>query len=190
VVADPRLQGQLGYRVFEAGEGTEGLDLPIPDPPATADDLDYSVSVKASLPLYAGGGRYAEIRQARGEVLTLRRQRAAVAEGIEQRIRAAVHASGASFPSIRLSGEAAAAARKNLALVSEAYARGAVNIIQLTDAQNAARTAELLEANAVYRFTADLMRVHRAVGEFYFLATPLDRAAWMARFVAHMAARR
>jgi len=184
------LQGQLGYRVFEAGEGTEGLDLPIPDPPATADDLDYSVSVKASLPLYAGGGRYAEIRQARGEVLTLRRQRAAVAEGIEQRIRAAVHASGASFPSIRLSGEAAAAARKNLALVSEAYARGAVNIIQLTDAQNAARTAELLEANAVYRFTADLMRVHRAVGEFYFLATPLDRAAWMARFVAHMAARR
>lgn len=181
------LSGEVSYRFFEGGEGTDGLSLPAGvDAPPTADDLNYGVGLVASIPLYAGGGRYAEIRQAEAEQLKLQRQREAAVEAIEQRVRAAVQGAGASFPNIRLSRDAAAAARKNLALVGEAYARGATSIIQLLDAQNAARTADQLAANAVYRFLADLCQVHRAVGGFYFLQTPVERAAWIARFVAYM----
>lgn len=188
---DIALSGEASYRFYEGGEGTEGLQIDVPmgvqspDIPES-DALNWFVGLSATLPLYAGGARYAEIRQADAEVTKLKRQRRALAEAIEQRVRSAVHTSGSSFPNIRLSGEAADAARKNFGLVRDAYARGATNITVLLDAQNASRTADQLAANAVYRFQTDLMQVHRAVGAFYFLMTPGERAQWTQRFVTHM----
>ena len=81
----------------------------------------------------------------------------AVAERIETRIRAGMEVARGSFSGIDLSEQAAAAAGKSLELVSDAYARGAVSILDLLDAQNAALNAEQLLANAIYDFLIDLI---------------------------------
>jgi outer membrane protein len=82
--------------------------------------------------------------------------------------------------------DAAAAARSNLELVSDAYSRGAVSIIDLLDAQNAHIVADQASANAVYDFLLDLVALQRAVGRFDALMTPEARDDFMARLGTFM----
>ena len=129
--------------------------------------------------LFEGARRFAESGQATADLSRLRREREAVAEQVEERIRAAVHLASASLSRIDLSRQGAAASARNLELVRDAYARGAVSIIDLLDAQTAYLTARQNEANAVFRFLADVMAVERAVGTFTFLADEAEREAWL-----------
>ena len=49
-----------------------------------------------------------------------------------------------------------------------------MSIIDLLDAQNAAVRTREAAANAVYDFLIDLLEVERALGKFYFLASPVE----------------
>jgi outer membrane protein TolC len=84
-------------------------------------------------------------------------------------MRSALHTAGASYAGIRLSQDAADAAKENLNLVVDAYSVGAVSIIDLIDAQNAALIAAEVAANASYDFLLDLAEVERALGIVYTL---------------------
>ena len=70
---------------------------------------------------------------------------------------------------------------KNLDLVTDAYSRGAVSILDLLDAQHAALVAEESATNAVFDFLSDLMNLQRSLGGFDFFlgAQGLDR--WLER---------
>ncbi len=159
------VSGGLTQRFGRAGEGADDPAMPIPGFEA-ADGTSWFVALNLSLPLYDGGARYADIDKTQAELSRLRLQREAARERIAQRIDSALHLMGASYAGIRLSREAATAAAKNLALVTDAYAKGAVTLIELIDAQNAALSSELLAANAVYDFLIDWMNVQRATGKF------------------------
>ena len=87
----------------------------------------------------------------------------------------------ASRTGIGLARKAADSARKNLQLVTDAYARGAVPIIDLLDAQNAALNAEELATNAAYDYLVDLLEVERAIGSIELLGTPETSAAFFVR---------
>ncbi len=149
------------------------------------DDTDWAVGLNLTLPLYQCGGRGARVNEARETLEQLRLQRAASAERIEEGIRSDLHGTGATYPGIRLSQQAAEAARKNLELVADAYARGAVSILDLLDAQNASLTAQAQAASAEYDFLIDLMRVQRASAFFEILATPAEREDWFGRLEEH-----
>jgi outer membrane protein TolC len=138
----------------------------------SSDELDWTVAISASFPLFSGGGKFAEHGQAHHNLARLSAEREALAESIEQRVRTALHVAGASRAAIRFSRSAAEAARKNLELVADAYSRGAVSILDLLDAQNAALVADLQAANTVFQFLIDFMEVQRAAGKFYSLAPP------------------
>ena len=136
-------QASLDEILSRGGTGAErsgfsigGLPLPL------ADDTSWSVGVSASLPLFAGGARRADVARAEEELTRLNLQLDAVAEVIATRIRVGMEIARASFTGIELSQQASEAARKSLDLVSDAYARGAVSILDLLDAQNAALGAE------------------------------------------------
>ncbi|MEZ4647537.1 MAG: TolC family protein [Candidatus Eisenbacteria bacterium] len=184
------LRGEVARELDASGAGTGGgLEIPglaLPE----ADDTDWSVALSLSLPLFEGGSRPAEISQASLEIEQLRTQRESVAERIEQRMRSAVHRAGASYAAIALSEESADAAKQNLELVSDAYARGAVQIIDLIDAQNAALTADQAAADAVHDFLLDLIEVERAVGGFMFLAPPERQLQWYAELDAYFETKR
>lgn len=144
----------------------------------------WEVGVRASLPLFTGGGRVARRNRAREELAQLRVEREAAAERIATNIRTALYKAGASYANIELAQAAAAAAQKNLELVSDAYGRGAVSILDLLDAQREALNANLDAANSVYVYLIDLMDMQRAVGQFDFFVTASGRKSWFERLDA------
>ncbi len=153
-----------------------------------ADDTNWSLGISVSLPLFEGGARRAEQAQARLQLEQLQRQQESVAEKIEQRVRSAMHAMGASYAGIELTRAGAEAAHRSLELVVDAYASGAVTILDLLDAQAAALNADLQAANAVYDFFIDLIEVERASNHFDFFLGPQERDAWYQRLDSFYAA--
>lgn len=179
------LFGDVTETLSEGGEGSgstsiAGLDLP------EKDDTDWTAGVQATLPLFAGGGRSATLKRAREELSQLRDERDNTANRIEARILNAVHLIRASYPGIRLSTDAANAARRNLSLVGDAYVRGIKSIIDLIDAQNQSLVADQQAANAVYDFLIDLMAVQRSAGSFFLFAPEEERDEWIHRLNQYM----
>jgi len=188
---DLKLRASLERILDEGGAGSDDSALAdlAPFLPEPADETNWSVAVGGSLSLFRGGERIAERAQAEEELARLELVARSTAERIEQRIRSAMAGTWSSYPGVGLSRQAAEAAAKNLDLVSDAYARGAVSIITLLDAQNASLNAGELAANAVYDFLIDLMEVERAANRFDFLLSPTERAAWFDRLDRWFAAR-
>ncbi len=186
-VPDVSLQGGL-TNIFERGGAGSGpaFELP-PSIPITLpeqEDFSWQMKLKLSLPLFAGFARTAAHEQTSIELTKLNLQRQAAYQSISQRIRTSLHIAGASNAGIEQARAAAEAARKNLELVTDAYGSGAVSIITLIDAQNAALVTDQAAANAVYDFLLDLMNVERAIGRFDFFMTAQDRQAYMQRLEA------
>ncbi len=149
--------------------------------PGAPDDESWSVSLQVSLPLFTGGLRGAERSQARHQLRASEADQASATDGVEARTRAVLHRTASSWPAIELSREAAAAADENLAMVSDAYARGAVSVTDLIDAQETALSAGLGATDAKYGFLIDFVNVLRTMGEFEILLDPASREAWYRR---------
>ncbi|MDJ0749398.1 MAG: TolC family protein [Woeseiaceae bacterium] len=166
--------GQLTSNLGQSGVGAGAQ--------AGQDLEDWTVGVQATLPLFSGGGRRADISRASLEVMQLRALRASAAEKVEESIRLQLHAAFADYARIDLSITAANAARRNYELVADAYARGAVTIIELLDAQDASLTADASAADSLYRFLITIMALQRAAGGFDFLLGPSEREALATTF--------
>lgn len=178
------LQAGVDRRLAEGGAGAEPPSFPdlglgglFPD----QDDTFWSVAVNVSLPLWAGGERVAERIRAEEELKRLELERDAASERIEQRIRTALEAARASGAGIDLSRQSADAARSNLELVVDAYSRGAVTILELLDAQEAALVADQAAANAVYDFLIDVLEAQRASNRLDFFQSIQGRREWIDR---------
>jgi len=148
---------------------------------ADENNSDWSVSLNVSLPLFEGGARRARVSGSRFSLSQQLLQRDAIRERIVQRIRATLHSIGASYPSIQLSKDAATAANKNLKIVTDAYSRGTVSILDLLDAKNAALVAEESATNAVFDFLNDLMNLQRSLGGFDFFLDAQGLDGWLDR---------
>lgn len=149
--------------------------------PGFPDDQAWNVSLQASLPLFTGGARRAEYARNRYGLRQLEAQRESTADAVEARTRAALHRTASSYPAIELSQDAAAAARENLTMVRDAYAKGALSVTDLVDAQDASLEAELAAAEAKYTFLIDFVAVLRATGSFDMLLDPASRQSWFER---------
>jgi outer membrane protein TolC len=170
----------LEQRLWRAGAGS----TVIPGQPVQTDDSIWSVAIVASLPLYTGGARTADVVQATEELAALRLDRLNIAQRVEQRVRIALYNISSTFPAIELARDAAAASERNLELVTDSYARGVVSVIDLLDAQNSALIATEFAANAEYDFLLDLMGLQRATSRFDFFESDEGRDAWFERLEA------
>ena len=155
-------------------------------PGAGQDQEDWNVSLQATLPLLTGGLRKANLSRAQYELLQLSTLRTAVAEQVEEEIRNALYTVEAAYAQIDLANAAADASRRNLDLVSDAYAQGTVNVIQLLDAQEASLDASASAAEAFYGFFVEAMALQRAIGRFDYLLPPSEREAIANEFRATM----
>ena len=149
--------------------------------PGAPDDESWSVSLQATLPLLTGGQRGAQRSQARHEVRASEADRLSTMDAIEARTRLVLHQTASSWPAIELSREAQAAADENLANVTDAYARGAVSVTDLIDAQETALLNGLSATDAKYGFMTDFVNVLRSMGDFEILLDPASREAWYSR---------
>jgi outer membrane protein TolC len=168
--------------------GGEGAERGFPGGPGEFpfnNDTSWSLGLSASLPLYKGGSRLAERIQADLDLERLLLQREAVSQRIDERIRSGMQVARSSFAGIELSEQASAAASRSLELVSDAYARGSVSILDLLDAQRNALNAEQLVTNSRYDFFIDLMEVQRAANRSDFFMTPEQRDLWFERLESY-----
>jgi outer membrane protein TolC len=138
-------------------------------------DHNWSIGVEASIPIVEGGGRVFDLRKLREALSQLRIDRRSTAQNVEERVRRAANESAASFASIQLSLDAARASTENLDLVTESYARGALNVIDLIDAQDAAFAARQQAETAVFDHVLDLLELQRAIGRVELLQSPEAR---------------
>jgi len=151
--------------------------------PSSGENLDdWSVGLQATLPLFSGGLKKANVSRASYELRQLESLRSSAEERVEEAIRSQLHLAQAAYAQINLTAIAAEASLKNYDLVSDAYARGAVNVIELLDAQETSLTASAASAESLYNFLSIIMAMQRAVGGYDYLLPPDERNALAVEF--------
>lgn len=177
------LNASTGYNIYQGGLESN-TEIPpqfaeiLPDPITTP---TWNIAVGLSFPLYQGGSRRANEQQAMVDVMRTRQQQQDLENQLELRIRSVLQQAGASYAEIGLAKKAAEAAQRNLEIAQDGYKEGIVPIAQLIDAQNAALQTKILASNALYAFMLDFLTVERAIGFYYFLATPAEQEAFLER---------
>ena len=155
--------------------------VPPPGSGIVPNDVGWALGLQLSYPLFTGFARGAAKSQAELDLRDLQTRRAAAADRVEQRVRAAMHQMGASYANIGLARASARAAHINLDLVSDSYRQGSASITDLIDAQNNSLLADLDAANSSYNFLVDVMEVERAVGRYTFFLTRPERDNFLNR---------
>ena len=150
--------GTMSHVFHEDREPFAGIDL--------EDESYWQAGLALSLPLFEGGSKSARKAQSGYGLDKLRVYYRDSRNGIEQNVMSDLHAVRASYPSIKLSDEAADAARKSYYIIRDNYAEGTRPMSDLLLAQNSSISADLASANAVYRFLTDLMLLQRDMGSY------------------------
>lgn len=145
---------------------------------------DWNVGLQATLPLFSGGLKRANVSKAQFELRQLETLRISTAERVEEEMRIQLHAAQAAYGQIDLAATAAEASGKNFELVSDAYARGTVTVIELLDAQDTSREASAAAAESLHNFLITIMSLQRAVGGFDYLLSEQERNELAAQFRA------
>jgi outer membrane protein TolC len=87
---------------------------------------------------------------------------------------------------IELSIVSETAAKEALELTQTSYSEGAVNIVQLLDAQNNYLNASLARATAVYDYLLASIQLERFIGYYFLLHTKAQNDEFIARFTQYM----
>lgn len=157
---------------------------PLPIPGVEINNLPtWNAAFNVSMPLFAGGSRKFEKQKTEVGLYQLQDQQKEVNNLLELQVRANMELINASYNNIRLTKSAAAAAEKNIEIVRNLYQSGQVNVITLVDAQNALLGAQINATNAAYQFMLDFFALQRSIGNYTFLATDAQRAAFLQRFL-------
>lgn len=173
---DVRLNSQASHSFSRWGAGSE---IPLPD------DDAWQVGVNASWPLFLGGEIHTRRRQLGIDIAGLKAQKADLVHTLDLNLRDSVIDIVSKSFNITLSTQAAEAGAKSLELVQDSYEKGLVSIVQLLDAQNAALTAELAAANAIYVYFISYLNLERAVGRYLMLSAPEVQQDFFNRFLKY-----
>ena len=149
--------------------GIRDVNLPLSSMFKFPDDNDWSVALSLTFPLFDGALTGAALRESDKMLDALRTRRDDLMQKHELQTRVALENAKTSFISIKMSRQRVEYAEKALEAVRNAYSRGAINILDLIDAQNAYRIAKEANANAVFTFLSDFIQVCRSVGTFDFI---------------------
>jgi len=186
-------QTQGDYIFSRRGAGTEPMDpieIPGMDPiyiGAELENYQWNIGITASLPIFQGGYKDAEIQQSKIDLNILADRRNDLINKITQRSFTQFEFIGASSPAMDMANQAAEAANLSLGLSQDAYSKGQISIVDLIDVQKASAQSNLLKANSVYDYLIDYLEVSRATGIFLFLLTGDERTDLATRFFQHMA---
>lgn len=175
------LQSEADHVFSREGEGSDVT---------TGNDSSWSISLNASWPLFKGGGINADVRQALSEKEKLQKQLHDTTRKIELNLRSVILDLRVKSANLRLTKEAAEAAEKNFKLVRDSYSKGAVSIVSLLDAQNAALAANQSAANSVYEYFISMLEVERAFGDFAVITPLKEQKAFFHRFQEFMASKK
>jgi outer membrane protein len=170
------LQGQYNYEFSRSGVGTDFIfgDLP---------QNYYTVGLNVSLPIFNQNKQ-----NINKQIASIQKEQLGISkENIELKIEKNVNDSVLELinqiSNIQLSKVFEDTAKEALDLTQTSYASGAVNIVQLLDAQNNYLQAQQASANATYNYLQSSMQLERSLGLFFLLQDENERDAFIQRFL-------
>jgi outer membrane protein TolC len=144
-------------------------------------DTQWRVGAGLTFPLLNGGGKFAELRQSQESLSSLRIQRRATAQSLDQGIRAAFAGASGAYTAIGFAREQETAAEKNFELVYESYVLGVASILALLDGQALLLRANQAVANALYDFLEAVIAAEDQLALYPFLEPESEMAALLDR---------
>jgi outer membrane protein TolC len=150
--------------------------------PIELNDSQWYVGVNASLPLFRGGEISHSSQQTSIEIMKLEQQKANLIQNIETNVRAQVQNFALSVADLELSQRSADFAGKSYNMVQDAYSKGAVSSVELTDAQTNWLNADLAAYNSVYDFYKNLLRTQRAISNYLLTKSSAEVMEFSLRF--------
>jgi len=172
------LQGQYNYEFSRSGVGVN-----FPQGFPAMPQGYYTVGLNVSIPIFNQNNRNLNKQIADIQKDQLEISKDNVALSIEKNINDAVLDLVNQISNIELSKVFENTAKEALELTTTSYENGAVNIVQLLDAQNNFLQAQLASANANYNYLQVSMQLERSLGLFFILQNETEREAFIERFL-------
>jgi outer membrane protein TolC len=175
------LKGQYYYELSRSGVGTEFPPLF----PVRPGDY-YSVGLNLSIPVFDQNRQ--NINKA---IATIQKDQINVTQDnikliVQKNINDAVLELINQISNIHLSKISEETAEEALDLTQTSYASGAVNIVQLLDAQNNYLEAQQARTTATYSYLLSSMQLERYLGNFFLLQTEEERQEFVNRFLEYL----
>ena len=172
------LQGQYNHVFTRSGVG---VDFPIGFP--VIPDSYYTFGLNVSLPVFNQNKQNLNKQIATIQKEQLEVSRDNVRLNIEKNINDSVLDLVNQTSNIQLSKVFEGTAKEALDLTQTSYASGAVNIVQLLDAQKNYLQAQLASANATYNYLQTSMQIERSLGLFFLLQDETVHVDFIQRFL-------
>jgi len=142
------------------GSGAPDLDF---------NDTQWSVSAGLTFPLLQGGAKFANLRQAREILASLRTQRRAEVVSLGESIRSAFARASGAYAAFGYAQAQKAVARRYFELTSDSYELGVASILRLLDAQTQLLDADIAVTNSLYDFLQALIAAEQTISLYPFL---------------------
>ncbi|WP_299112688.1 TolC family protein [uncultured Winogradskyella sp.] len=172
------IQGQYNYEFSRSGAGS---DFPMGFP--AIPEGYYTFGLNVSVPIFNQNKQNLNQQIASVQKEQLEISKNSIILNIEKNINDSVLELINQISNIQLSEVFEETAKEALDLTQTSYANGAVNIVQLLDAQNNYLQAQLARANATYNYLLSAMQLERSLGLFFLLQDESERAAFIQRFL-------
>ena len=174
------LQGQYN-RVFDrSGVGSN------PVPGASLLDDNYNIALNVSIPILNSNQTNINRQTARIQKDQLMINMENTELALSANIRNAVLNIINQISNIELSKISEETAKEALDLTQTSYSNGAVNIVQLIDAQNNYINASVASVNAVYNYLINSLQMERFLGYYFLLNTEANNDAFNQRFIEYL----
>ncbi|NQY04993.1 MAG: TolC family protein [Flavobacteriaceae bacterium] len=174
------LQGQYNHTFDRSGKGSTappGFELV---------DTNYNVGVNVSIPVFNRNLNNINKQTAilQKEQIALNRDNSTL--NIDANVRNGVLNLINQIANIELSKLSESTAKDALDLIQESYKQGAVNFIQLIDAQNNYLNAQIASVTAVYNFLIASVQLERSIGYYFILNSKSDNDNFNQRFQEYL----
>ena len=123
------------------------------------------VGFSLNIPIFAGGKRYHQIRQARNQYEQVKLQTVNTERQLKIAIRQSLNTMETNMKSYYAAKDAVAAAQKGYDITSMAYQVGRSTLVELNDAQLALTQARLAESQAIYNFVTAKAQLEQTIGQ-------------------------
>ncbi|WP_282080780.1 TolC family protein [Aquimarina algiphila] len=170
------LQGSYSLAFSESGKGVT-IPVGFPNPP----DGTYNVGLNLSLPIFQQNQRNINRQTAKIQEDQLVIQKENVELNIEKNVNDILLDMINQIANIEISKVSEEAAKESLDLTQNAYAEGAVPLIQLIDAQTNYLQSQLASATANYNYLLTSMQLERAIGYFFLMNTEASNQNFIQR---------
>ena len=141
---------------------------------AMTNDFDFSsyrwtphsyVGLSLNIPIFAGGKRYQQIRQAKNQHQQVLLQKDNTERQLKIAIRQSLATMETNMKSYYSAQDAVAMAEKGYSIAEKAYQVGRSTLIELNDAQLALTQARLAEYQAIYNFVVAKSQLEQTLGQ-------------------------